>query len=184
MKPYFLVAYNKIRFSLRRVLHCRGFLFGSVELLGWDTRLTFAQTSQVKLGNHLVSDGRLVIIAGRNARLVIGERTYFNEGTMISCLENISIGTGCRFGPNVKIFDNDHRFSAGSGVSQKHITAAITIGNNCWLGANVTILRGTQIGDNCVIGAGCVVKGVIPSGSIVKQSRTLEIFPIGNEGEL
>lgn len=80
-------------------------------------------------------------------------------------------------------FDNDHRFSAKHGVSQEHITAPVTIGAHCWLGANVTILRGTQIGDNCVIGAGCVVKGSIPAGSLVTQSRELNIRPIRDEEE-
>ena len=88
---------------------------------------------------------------------------------MISCLEAVSIGRGCRFGPNVRIFDNDHRFSAKHGVSQEHITAPVTIGAHCWLGANVTILRGTQIGDNCVIGANSFIPQhkKIPSGSLV-----------------
>ena len=100
---------------------------------------------------------------------------------MISCLESVSIGAGCRFGPNVKVFDNDHKFSARDGVSQEHETTPITIGNHCWLGANVIILRGSKIGDNCVIGTGCVVKGTIPTGSLVTQSRTLDIRPIQDE---
>lgn len=181
MKPYLLAAYNQIRLGLRRLFCCRDFTFDSVELLGKNTRLAFAKTSQVWFGGHLVSDGRLVIITGQNAHLTIGERTYFNEGTMISCLESVSIGAGCRFGPNVKVFDNDHKFSARDGVSQEHETTPITIGNHCWLGANVIILRGSKIGDNCVIGAGCVVKGTIPAGSLVTQSRTLDIRPIQDE---
>ena len=184
MKPYLLAAYNQIRFGLRRLFRCHSFDFATVELLGRDTRLSFSKTSQVRFGGHLVSDGRLVIVTGQNARLTVGERTYFNEGTMISCLESVSIGAGCRFGPNVKVFDNDHKFSARDGVSQEHETTPITIGNHCWLGANVIILRGSKIGDNCVIGAGCVVKGTIPAGSLVTQSRTLDIRPIQDEEKL
>ena len=37
--------------------------------------------------------------------------------------------------------------------------------------ANCVILRGTKIGDNCVIGAGTVVKGEIPANSVVYQER-------------
>ena len=181
MKPYLLVAYNRIRYGLQRLFRCHGFDFAAVELLGRDTRLSFSKTSQVRFGGNLVSDGRLVIITGQNAHLTIGERTYFNEGTMISCLEEVSIGAGCRFGPNVKVFDNDHKFSARGGVSQEHTTSPVTIGDHCWLGANVTVLRGTEIGDNCVIGAGCVVKGSIPAGSLVTQSRKLDIRPIRDE---
>ena len=43
----------------------------------------------------------------------------------------------------------------------------IIIGNNCFIGARVTLLPGTQVGDNVIIGAGAVVKGTIPANSIV-----------------
>ena len=42
----------------------------------------------------------------------------------------------------------------------------IKIGNNVWIGANVTILPGVTIGDNTVIGAGSVVNRDIPSGVV------------------
>jgi len=40
------------------------------------------------------------------------------------------------------------------------------IGNNVWIGANVTILPGVTIGDDTVIGAGSVVNRDIPSGVV------------------
>ena len=40
----------------------------------------------------------------------------------------------------------------------------ITVGNNVWIGANVTVLPGVSIGDDAVIGAGSVVTKNIPSG--------------------
>jgi len=43
----------------------------------------------------------------------------------------------------------------------------IRIGNNTFIGANVSILPGTVIGENCIIGTGSVVKGEIPDNSIV-----------------
>ena len=45
------------------------------------------------------------------------------------------------------------------------------IGKNVWIGANTVILRGTKIGDNCVIGAGTIVKGDFPENSIIVQNR-------------
>lgn len=42
----------------------------------------------------------------------------------------------------------------------------IKIGNNVFIGTNSILLPGTTIGDNCVIGAGSVVKGSIPSNSV------------------
>lgn len=178
MKPYFLVAYNLIRFQLKRLLGRPGFHVAPVQMFSTNTRIVVGKDAKVCLGEHLVSDGRTVIIAGDRASLTIGSRVYFNEEAMISCKEHISIGDGCRFGPNVKIFDNDHRFDPYHGVSATHITAPVSIGKNCWLGTNVVVLRGTQIGDNCVIGAGCVVKGNIPAGSLVTMGRDLNVRPI------
>ena len=43
----------------------------------------------------------------------------------------------------------------------------IRIGNNTFVGANVSILPGTVIGKNCIIGTGAVIKGNIPDNSIV-----------------
>ena len=40
------------------------------------------------------------------------------------------------------------------------------IGNNVWFGQNVTVLRGSDIGDNCIIGYGSVVMGKIPANSV------------------
>ena len=78
----------------------------------------------------------------------------------------------------MKIYENDHCYSAVAGVLSMHTSAPIVIGKNCWIAANVTILKGATIGDNCVIGAGTVVKGEIPDGSIVTQERKLHIRSI------
>lgn len=43
----------------------------------------------------------------------------------------------------------------------------IEVGNNCFIGLRCILLPGTHIGDNCVIGAGSVVKGIIPANSVV-----------------
>jgi acetyltransferase-like isoleucine patch superfamily enzyme len=43
----------------------------------------------------------------------------------------------------------------------------ITIGDNCFIGLGATLLPGTKIGDNCIVGAGAVVRGTVPSGSVV-----------------
>lgn len=42
----------------------------------------------------------------------------------------------------------------------------IKIGNNVWLGENVTILKGVTIGDNVIIGAGSIITKSIPSDSV------------------
>ena len=43
----------------------------------------------------------------------------------------------------------------------------IRIGRRCWIGTNVVILPGVQLGDDIVVGAGAVVTKSFPSGSVV-----------------
>lgn len=108
--------------------------------------------------------------------LEIGEGTAFNNNCIITCREKIKIGRHVLFGPNVAIFDHDHDFR-GNDFEHEFVTDEIDIGNNVWIGANVTILKGTKIGDNAVIGANAVVFGNIPENAIyineVKNKLTL-----------
>jgi acetyltransferase-like isoleucine patch superfamily enzyme len=63
----------------------------------------------------------------------------------------------------VSIRDSDnHRIVSSVGKS----TAPIEIGNNVWIGMNVSILKGVKIGDGSVIAAGAVVTSDVPSNSL------------------
>ena len=42
----------------------------------------------------------------------------------------------------------------------------VFIGENCWFGENVTVLKGAYIGNNCIIGINSVVMGKIPDNSV------------------
>lgn len=177
MKPYFLVIQNTIKFAFKK-LHTRSFNVQGVQLFGRNTKLLMGKKSKVFFGEKIVSDGRMVMIVDNSGMLSIGSHVYFNEDAMISCKGQIEIGSRCKFGPNVKIFDNNHNFDAVKGVSDQYKAGEISIGENCWIGTNVVILKGARIGKNCVIGAGCVVSGEIPEKSIVTQGRDLVIQPI------
>ncbi|MGN1250139.1 MAG: DapH/DapD/GlmU-related protein, partial [Candidatus Spyradocola sp.] len=57
----------------------------------------------------------------------------------------------------------------------------VTIGNDVWLGANVTICPGVTIGDGCVIGAGAVVTKDVPPMSFAAGNPCRVIRPITAE---
>lgn len=54
------------------------------------------------------------------------------------------------------------------------INRSIEVGKNVFIGARSFLLPGTKIGDDCIIGAGSVVRGCIPSRSVY----------IGNPGKV
>lgn len=144
----------------------------------WCMWLRLNSGSRVTLGDRVESDGRMSITTGYSSQLNIGSGAYFNDGAVISCLGKIDIGENTLFGPGVKIFDNNHRFSREEGVSRACVAGCITVGRNCWIASDVVLLKGTDIGDNCVIGAGCVIRGKVPAGSLVTRSGEQTIRPI------
>lgn len=101
-------------------------------------------------------------------QLTIGNHCFFNINSSITCIDKITIGNNCKFGNNLVIVDHDHNYKASD---PEFLGSAIEIGNNVWCGANVVILRGSTIGDNCVVGAGSVVKGNYPAGSLICGDR-------------
>lgn len=119
----------------------------------------------------------LHFIVHNNAVLEIGSNVFMNNFCSINCLQHISIGENTLFGENVKIYDHNHvyeRSENGLKVSHSDFTkAAVKIGKNCWLGSNVTVLKGVTIGDNCIIGAGCTVVKDIPANSTVVNQQNL-----------
>lgn len=42
----------------------------------------------------------------------------------------------------------------------------VRIGEDCWIGANVTVLPGVTIGKGCTVGSGAVVSKDIPAFSV------------------
>lgn len=102
---------------------------------------------------------------------------------MLVSHESVTIGDDVEFGPGVLIYDHDHDFRMPGGLAeQKYKTAPIKIGNNVWIGANSVILRGTTIGNNCVVAAGTILHGEYPDDSLIFQEKTTRVRPIEERG--
>ena len=165
----FRTAYLKIRHPSVKTDH--------FHLVRPGTEIILQQGGSLRLGRN-VSTYRDVTFSVLGGTLSIGSDVTFNRNDIIVCYCAITIGSGCAFGPNVVIYDHDHRFSAEGFQMKEFKTGPIVIEDGCWIGANVTILRGTRIGKGSVIGAGAIVKGDIPPHSLVTGGRDLSVKPL------
>lgn len=104
----------------------------------------------------------------------IGKNTFINFNFTCQDDTYVTIGENCDFGPNVTIVTPLHPMISAErkellcpdGEKRRLCYARpVVIGNGCWLCANVTVLPGVTIGDNCVIGAGSMVTRSIPANS-------------------
>ena len=127
--------------------------------------------SKVNFGKGFTFRKGFSLVVDRNGYVEIGDGCFFNNYCSINCLNKVLIGKDTIFGENVKIYDHNHKFSDFSKTIKKQgfSIGSVYIGNHCWIGSNTVILKGTEIGDNCVIGAGCIVSGKIPANSILKN---------------
>lgn len=178
-KTILLLCYNFFRFLWGKLFYGRRYDVHPIQRISPFCAVRLFGRGQLQIGrNTELAHGCDLEVHG-NGRLFIGEGTYMNRYCMVSAHEDVHIGHHCMFGPGVRVFDNDHCFDGDKGVKSELKTAPIYIGDRCWIASNVVILRGTNIGNNCIIGAGCVVKGDIPDGTLVKCIQNKEIQKIG-----
>lgn len=175
IRTCFLVIYNVIRIAINKVAHWGQFDVHWIQRISPLCALKVFRQGTMHVGRNCEFAAYCDFEAHENGVLEIGEGTYFNRYCLISAHERVAIGKHCMFGPGVKIFDNNHQHSPQIGVSSQLNTAPIYIGDNSWVASDVIILKGAQIGKNCVIGAGCIVRGEIPDGSVVTKESKLII---------
>ena len=113
------------------------------------------------------------IRSGNRGKLIIGENVFFNNNCSLHCLSEITIGNNNQFGEGVKMYDHNHRYKEKNNLisEQGYSLGHIRIGNNCWIGSNVVILKGVHIGDNVIVGTNVVVYKDIASNMIIKNDN-------------
>jgi acetyltransferase-like isoleucine patch superfamily enzyme len=82
----------------------------------------------------------------------------------------VCIGDNAFIAPNVGIYTAGHPLDVEQRNQGLEYAYPVTIGNNVWIGAGVTILPGVTIGDNVVIGAGSVVTKDIPENALAMEN--------------
>ncbi|AKP64422.1 acetyltransferase [Levilactobacillus koreensis JCM 16448] len=108
----------------------------------------------------------------------VGDHFYANYDCVMLDGAPITIGDNVLFGPKVGLYTSNHLFDATERKLGGCIAKPITVGNRCWLAANVTVLPGVTIGDDTIIGAGSVVTHDIPANVIAAGNPCQVLRPI------
>jgi acetyltransferase-like isoleucine patch superfamily enzyme len=120
-------------------------------------------------------------------KLVIGSDCVIGDLAHIVANYKVEIGNGVLMASRIFITDTNHgEYNQGSNVSVPNVPPnkrplhykKVVIGNNVWLGENISILPGVNIGHGSIIGANSVVTKNVPENSIAvgNPARVIKQF--------
>ena len=129
-----------------------------------------------------------------NATIIIGSYNNINEGSWLRADENIIIGDYNQISYNVMIWDtnthNLYELKKRRMLTEKYYpffgyeygkpnTSPVKIGSDCWVAQNAVLMKGTEVGNEVVIGYGTIILGTkIPCHSkIVNEVKLKNIAP-------
>lgn len=175
---------------MKRLLHLlirRGWLVCRTRIL-WGWRLYSLGRRSVLEHHLLVNNPRAVAIGSRVTiakdfvlsdqnpghgecpKIVVGDGCTIMYRFQCNAAQSVRIGRNVLVASNVLITDSDHVVEAGDVPATRNarlVTQPVSVGDNCWLGQNVVILRGVTVGHDSVVGANSVVTHDIPPCSVV-----------------
>lgn len=125
----------------------------------------------MSLKDEMIINLRRVCSGGVNIKklkkkgLIIGKGCWIGNGVFIdpTFYYLITIGDDCTITSNVHILAHDASTKKVLGYTK---VGQVNIGNKVFIGANVLVLPGVNIGDNSIIAAGSVVTKSIPQNEV------------------
>lgn len=133
--------------------------FGSVETYDFSHQRTI-----LSIPGHIHFDGKAKIGFGSRVSvsgfLHLGNNFHISAASTIISRKKITIGQDSLIAWECLITDADHHHITDSLGNIVNAPEEIYIGNHVWICARSTILKGSSVADNCIIGAQSLVSGV------------------------
>jgi len=114
----------------------------------------------------------------------IGNNFYSNHNLVILDCAKVTFGDNVFIAPNCGFYTASHPLDKEERNEVIVVAKPIKVGNNVWIGGNVTVLPGVEIGDDTIIGAGSVVTKSIPEGVIAVGNPCRVVRKITEEDKM
>lgn len=138
------------------------------------------QPERIELGHNVIIANRVTLRAmttypwtsppqSFDPHIMIGDGCFINNGTQLSCIDQITLGRNVMIAENCFIADNNHGYeNPALSIKEQPLTSKgpVTIGDDSWIGANSIIAGGVTIGRHCVIGANSMITRDVPDFSV------------------
>jgi acetyltransferase-like isoleucine patch superfamily enzyme len=116
-------------------------------------------TGKVRLGDQVrIGPGTRLVCEGE---LEIGANVHINAGVTVLCVKRVSVGRDSLIAWNCTLMDHDFHALQDAGGHCINTPGEIVLGDQTWLGAGVTVTKGTRLAQGVVVAAGTVMFGEI-----------------------
>lgn len=116
------------------------------------------------------------ILVGKGGNMVIGKNFNCTGRTDIDAIKSINIGDNVTISVNVQIMDTDHHQIFDIDGHAMNSPCSISIGNKVWIGCTSTILKGTILADNIIIGANSLVCGQSTTSGCIYAGNPIKLI--------
>lgn len=160
---------NKTRFiNLNGTIEVQAKLSSGMIKIGFPTAEVFFDERHYRgaIDNHgkIIFFGKAVLGQGTrifvksSGELIFGENFWGTAENNISCHKKIQFGKSVLLSFRILLMDTDtHHILSAQNRIILNPNKSIVIGDNVWIGCNSIILKGTEISNNSIVGAGTVV---------------------------
>lgn len=190
------MRFPHVQTLLRKLRGKPTLVIGKGSSLGMRAQILNAGTNSecITVGENSRVEGELFVFA-HGGRISIGDWCFVGPGSRIWSSCELTIGNRVLISHNCNVMDSlTHPLDANERHAQfkaiftsGHPTKitlgeqAVHIGDDVWLGAGATVLRGVQVGRGAVIGAGSVVTHDVPPYTVVAGNPARVIRHINPE---
>jgi acetyltransferase-like isoleucine patch superfamily enzyme len=171
-----------IDYWIRRIVGKATCISEAQSRITWSARIRNIRgdSGLIRIGNYTLIAGELLTFA-HGGEIEIGDWCFVGPGTRVWSGAKIKIGSRVLISHNVNIFDSlthpldaearhqhfRHIFRQGHPSKIDLDDQPVTIGDDVWIGANASILRGVNIGPRAIVGIGSVVTKNVPADGVV-----------------
>lgn len=137
--------------------HINIIMYGDNNVIEIKKGFILANNLNMEVGRNHFAYGKV-----ENCHITIGENTSVEscDITILNSNSYVEIGKECMLANDINLYNTDSHpvldISTGKIINR---VKGIKIGEHCWIGRNATILKNTQIANDCIVGWGAVVSG-------------------------
>ena len=187
-------------FTIRKIIKGKGnhINFGEYCRLRNCNIVVHGKNNTVAFGKECILSGLSILIEGDNNSIVLGDRVVVNaskgQPTVINAFggTEIKIGEDSLLSNNIEIHSTDYHGIYNSNGERINPDKSILIGSSVWIGLGVIVLKGTELPDGSIVGAGsiisrkfkednCIIAGnpaTIIKRQVFWKPQRLDVYPV------